>query len=314
MGDAVHQVLVEAAAEAVGGRGVLCGLCAALCVESGDFAGGDLPDKLLGLVDAVVHPGEEDGLAVEAGRLDLLLRCHDDAVAVCNFIFRQEILCAVGAVGLDFDGHAHLGTGLVQGFSGHVGVGDAVDTGGDGQHTVARLLDLLVGEALVAELGFFLRVDGGEEVFRGLGGAQLLHEVLVHEHLHHAGQHIDVEAAIPGRCDGEQQVGLAVVLGVVLHRGAQAEGREAGPGDAVALSVGDGDAVVHIGRAFVLAGVEALFVGLLILDVAMGRLQFHQTVDDLSAVLLGLIQCDGLCRKQFRDSHSVLLSLFPSIS
>ena len=64
------------------------------------------------------------------------------------------------------------------------GYATAVDTGGDGQHTVASLLDLLVGEALVAELGFFLRVDGGEEVFRGLGGAQLLHEVLVHQHLH----------------------------------------------------------------------------------------------------------------------------------
>ena len=82
----------------------------------------------------------------------------------------------------------------------------------------ARLLDLLVGEALVAELGFFLRVDGGEEVFRGLGGAQLLHEVLVHEHLHHTGQHIHVEAAVLGGCDGKQQVGLAVVLGIVLHR------------------------------------------------------------------------------------------------
>ena len=34
----------------------------------------------------------------------------------------------------------------------------------------------------------------------------------------------------------------------------------------------------------------------------------------LAAGLLGLVQCDGLCRKQFRDSHSVLLSLFPSIS
>ena len=313
MGDAVHQVLVEAAAEAVGGRGVLCGLCAALCVESGDFAGGDLPDKLLGLVDAVIHPGEEDRLAVEAGRLDLLFRRHDDAVAVGDLVLGQDVLCAVGAVGLHLDGHTHLCTSLVQGLSGHVGVGDAVDAGGDSQHPVAHI-DLLIGEALIAELLFLLRVDGGEEVRRGLGSAQLLHEVLIHEHLHHAGQHIDVEAAIPGRCDGEQQVGLAVVLGVVLHRGAQAESREAGPGDAVALGVGDGDAVVHIGRAFVLAGVEALFVGLLVLDVAMGRLQFHQTVDDLAAVLLGLVQCDGLCRKQFRDSHSVLLSLFPSIS
>ena len=86
--------------------------------------------------------------------------------AISSFV--RMFFCAVGTVGLDFDGHAHLGTGLVQGFSGHVGVGDAVDTGGDGQHTVARLLDLLVGEALVAELGFFLRVDGGEEVFRVL--------------------------------------------------------------------------------------------------------------------------------------------------
>ena len=270
-------------------------------------------DELFGLMDAVVHAGEEDRLAVEAGRLDLLLRRHDDAVAVGDLIFRQEILCAVGAVGLDFDGHAHLGTGLVQGFSGHVGVGDAVDTGGDGQHTAARLLDLLVGEALVAELGLFLRVDGGEEVFRGLGGAQLLHEVLVHEHLHHTGQHIHVEAAVLGGCDGKQQVGLAVVLGIVLHRGLEAEGRQTGPGHTVALGVGDGDAVIHIGRALVLAGVKALFVGFLVSDVAVGRLQLHQTVDDLAAVLLGFVQRDGLCREQFRDSHSVSPLLIVSV-
>ena len=187
-------------------------------------------------------------------------------------------------------------------------MGDAVGAGRHGQHPVAALGDLLLGEALIPELSLFLCVDGVQELCRGLGGAELLHEVLVHQHLHHTGQHIHMQAAVLRGGNGKQQVGGAVVLGIVLHRGAQAESRQAGAGDAGRFGVGHGDAVVHIGGALRLAGVEGLFVGLFVGNVAVGGLQFHQTVDDGGLIRRGHVQRDGLCGKQFRDTHGVFSS------
>ena len=100
------------------------------------------------------------------------------------------------------------------------------------------------------------------------------------------------------RCgNGKQQVGGAVILGVVLHRGAQPQGGQTGTGDHIGLGVGHGDAVIHIGRALGLAGVERLFVGLLVGDVAVGSLQLHQTAQDLLLCLQRLVQRNGLCGK-----------------
>ena len=176
-------------------------------------------------------------------------------------------------------------------------MGDAVDAGGHSQNAVAVLRDGLLGKALCAELCFLLRIDALQELLGGLGGFKLFHKVLVHQHLHHARQHIHVQAAVFRCSNGKQQVGGAVILGVVLHRGAQPQGGQTGTGDHIGLGVGHGDAVVHIGRALGLAGIECLFVGLLVGDVAMGGLQFHQTAQDLLLRLQRLVQRNGLCGK-----------------
>ena len=115
--------------------------------------------------------------------------------------------------------------------------------------------------------------------------------------MHHAGQHIYMQAAVFRRCNGKQQVGGAVIFGVVLHRLCQTQSGQAGPGDHIGLGVGHRDAVVHIGRTLGLAGVEGLFVGLLVGDVAMGGLQLHQTAQDLLLCLQRLVQRNGLCGK-----------------
>ena len=106
-----------------------------------------------------------------------------------------------------------------------------------------------------------------------------------------------MQAAVFRRCNGKQQVGGAVILGVVLHRLCQTQSGQARPGDHSRLGVGHGDAVVYIGRALGLAGVEGLFVGLLVGDVAVGGLQLHQTAQDLLLCLQRLVQRNGLCGK-----------------
>ena len=297
MGNAVHQVLVQAAAEAVLAGSVILGCCAALGVEHGHLTVGDLLNELLRLMDAVIHAGEQHRLAVEAGGFHLFLRCHDDAIAGSDLGAGQDILCAVRAIGLHLGGQTQLVTGLGQRFCGHVGVGDAVDAGSHSQNAVAVLRDGLLGKAFCTELRFLLRVDALQELLGGLGGLQLFHKVLVHQHLHHTRQHIHVQAAVFRGGNGKQQVGGAVILGVILHRGAQPQSGQTGTGDHIGLGVGHGDAIVHIGRALGLAGVECLFVGLLVGDVAVGSLQFHQTAQDLLLRLQRFVQRNGLCGK-----------------
>ena len=297
MGNAVHQVFVQAAAEAVLGVGALGGLGTALGAEYRHFAVGDLLDELFRLMDAVIHAGEQHRLAVEAGGIHLFFRCHDDAIAGGDLGTGQDVLCAVRTVGLHLGGQAQLVTGLGQGLGGHVGVSDAVDAGGHGQNAVAVLRDDLLSKALCAELCILLRVDAVQKLCRSLCSFQLCHKVLVHQHLHHAGQHIYMQAAVFRRCNGKQQVGGAVILGVVLHRLCQTQSGQAGAGDHIGLGVGHGDAVVHIGRALGLAGVEGLFVGILVGDVAVGGLQLHQTAQDLLLCLQRLVQRNGLCGK-----------------
>ena len=294
MGDAVHQVLVQTAAEAVLGGGILCRGTALGAVDR-HLAVYDLLDEFFGLVDAVIHPGEQHRLAVKAVGLHLFLGGDDDAVAICNFFFGQDVLGTVRTIGLHLGGQAQLVAGLGQGLGSHVGVSDAVDAGGHGQNAVAILGQFLLGKALGTKLCFLLRVDAVQKLCRGLCGFQLCHKVLVHQHLHHAGQHVHMQAAVFRRGDGKQQVGGAVILGVVLHGLCQPQGRQAGPGDHVGLGVGHRDAVVHIGGTFGLAGVQGFFVGFLVLDVAVGGLQFHQAAQDLFLIVQRLIQRDGLC-------------------
>ena len=313
MRDTVHQVLVEGVADGVVGTGLVGRRCAALGVEDGGFAVGDGFNKFLWFVDAVIHTGKNHRLTVKTGGLDVFVRCNDDAVTGGNLLDGQHIFRAVRAVGLHLGGQAQTVTGLGQRLGGHVGVCDAVGAGGHSQHAVALLGDLLLGEALLAELGVFLDIDGSQELGGRFGGAQLFDKIVVHQHLHHAGQHVNVQAAIFRRSDGKQQVGLAVVLGVVLHGCGQTHRGQAGAGHAGGAGVRYRDAVIHVGGRFGLAGVEGFFVGFAVGDVAVGGLQFHQPVDDLRLISCGLIQCNGLRSKQFCNTHSGSPSIYQII-
>ena len=308
MGNTVHQVLVQAVRHRVAGTAYALALrCAALGVEYGCLAVGDLLDQLLRLMDAVIHAGKQHRLAVKAGGLNIFVRRNDDAVTGGNLLGRQNILCTVRAVGLDLGGQAQLIPCLGQGLGRHVGVGNAVGAGRHGQHAVAVLGDLLLGKALLAELGVLLCVNGIKEGGRCLGGAQLLNKILVHEHLHHTGQHVDVQAAVFRCGNRKQQVSLAVIVRIILHRLAQAQGRQTGPCDAGRAGMGHRDAVIHIGGCLGLAGIEGFFVGVLVGDVAVGRLQINELVDDGSLIRGCDIQRDGLRSEQFRNTHKTVL-------
>ena len=88
---------------------------------------------------------------------------------------------------------------------------------------------------------------------------------------------------------------ISVTISVILHRGAQTQGGQAGPGDHIRLGVGNGDAVVHVGGSLIFPGVERFLVGFCVGDVAVGGLQFHQPGEDLVPVGGRRIQLDGLC-------------------
>ena len=71
--------------------------------------------------------------------------------------------------------------------------------------------------------------------------------------------------------------------------------------------MGHRDAVVHIGGCLGLAGIEGFFVGVLVSDVAVGRLQINELVDDGSLIRGCDIQRDGLRSEQFRNTHKTVL-------
>ena len=303
VGNAVHQVFVNGVADGIVGAGRTGRLCAALGMEDGGFAVGDGLDEVFRLVDAVVDAGKNHRLTVKTGGLDVLIRRNNDTVAGGDLLSCQYVFRAVGAVGLYFGGQAQTVASLGKRFGGHIGVGDAVRAGGHGQHAVALLRNLLLSEAFLAKLRIFLRVNGRQKLSGRFGGAQLFDKIVVHQHLHHAGQHVNVQAAVFRRGDGKQQVGLAVVLGVVLHGRGQAHRGQAGAGHAGGAGVRYRDAVVHVGGRLGLAGVESFFVGLAVSDVAVGGLQFHQPVKDLRLIGSSFIQGNGLRGKQFRNTH-----------
>ncbi len=297
MRNAIHQVLIQAAAKTILAFRTSCRRSTALRMVHRHLTAGDLPDQLLRLVDTVIHTGKQHRLTVKPSRIHLLFCCHDNTVAGSDFLCRQDILCTVRAVGLHLSGQAQLCACLGQRFGCHIGMCNAVDTGRHCQHPIALLRDGLLGKAFCAKLRFFLFIDRCQKIFRSLCSLQRFHKVLIHQHLHHTGQHIHMQTSIFRRCDRKQQVGLSVILCVVLHRGAQPQCRKAGAGNNTGLGMRHRDAVIHIGRAFRFTGIKSLFVSLRILDVAMGPLQLHHAVNDLCLVLQCFVQRNRLYRK-----------------
>ena len=92
----------------------------------------------------------------------------------------------------------------------HVGVSDTGGAGCDCQYLIAVRL-LSGGGSLVGELSGFLLVDDGEELLGGLCRLQLSGKVLVHEHLHEPCQNLQMNVAVHGGSDHEDQLaGCAV--------------------------------------------------------------------------------------------------------
>ena len=304
MRNTVHQVLVQAVSDGIPCAACLGCLGIGIGVEHRHLAVGNLLDQFLRIVDAIVHTGKQHRLAVKAGGLHVFVRRNDDAVTGGDFLSSQHIFGTVRAVGFHFGGKSQLFACLGQCLGCHIGVGNAVGASRHRQNAVTGLGDFLLGKAFLAELRILAVVDGLQEFGRGLGITQGLHKFLVHQHLHQTRQHIHMQAAVLGCGNRKQQVGFAVVLGVVLHRLRQAQRRQAGAGHAGRAGMGYRDAVVHIGRCLVLARQQRLFVGGGVSDVAMGRLQCHQLVQDFIAGRERRIQRNGMSRKQFRDTHS----------
>ena len=314
MGDAVHQLLVQLAAEVLVVHLVLH--FTGVVIDGGV---GGLPDQLLGSVDTVGHGHPQHRLAVKPGQIHLFVGGNDDAVALSDLLAGQHILGAAGTLGLHLDGNADLSALLLQGLSGHVGVGDAGGAGGDGQNPgtgldgsgslLGLLLRLLLGGAV---LGGLELVNDGHEGVGVLGLAQLGHKLRVHQQHHQVGQNLQVQVTVHGSGDHEEQVGGLSVHGAVVHALLQNAGRQAGLEHAVALGVGHRNARLDGGAGLSLPGQDGLLVGLLVGDAATARLESHQQVNGAVLVLSGGAQGDLLTAEQINDTRktNLLFSMY----
>lgn len=134
MGNAVHQMLVNASAQTVlvllnSGIGVFLSVVA---VHRNRAAHRPV-DQLLRLVDAVRNRDHNHRLAVKAGHLHVLVSRNDNGVRPGDLGPGQHVLCAAGAVGLRLQGDSHFFSSIFQILRRHVGVGDAGGTCRHGQ-------------------------------------------------------------------------------------------------------------------------------------------------------------------------------------
>ena len=139
--DAVHEVAVDLVADGlllddlVGRRvGDLGGELAL------GLGGEGLVDQAIRVLDGGGHADADEGLALKALGLDVLVGGDDDGLARTDLGGRHLVLRADLALGLHLDGEALGSGGLLQGLLGHVGVGDARRTARHGQEVVGGLL------------------------------------------------------------------------------------------------------------------------------------------------------------------------------
>ena len=290
MRDAVHQVLVDLAAEALA-LDVSSALfrIAARCVVDRRIALEGAVDELIGLVDAVGDLRDDDFLAVEAGHGDVLVGCDDDAVSSGNLSVRQDVLGTAGAVRLDLDGDAALLGVLLEALGCHEGVGDTRRAGRDGEDLdVVACRCSIDGFALRGcgfclrrfELAIFLEVDEVQELFLRLGGDQGFLEVRVHDHHGELLQDLDVRVVGGIRCrDHEEQAGRFAIHGLKVHARRHRHGGEACFFDARALGMRRCDAVAEARRARSFAGEDVFEVLFLVGKIARGCHEVSELTD-----------------------------------
>ena len=313
--DAVHQVLVDLAADALACRIVgTLDLIRTAGVIDRCFAGQRAVDELVGLVDAVGHLRDDDVLAVEAAHGHVLIGGDDDAVCRGDLSVREDVLRAAGAVRLDLDGDAAFLRVLLKALGCHEGMGNARRAGRDGQHldVVGRGCSrLLRGSCRSLEPARFLVVDELQELVLIPGGDQGLLEVWIHDHGRELRE--DSQMLIIGRVRGrdhEEQAGRVAVHGLEVHALRHGHGREAGGLDARALGVRRGDAVAEARRALGFARQDILLVLIGIAEVARGIHELSQLADCRLLVFRMRAQHDTLALEQFRNAHIFLSFLY----
>ena len=304
---AVHQMFIELSAKALIAARSLCGGSLSVGMEYADLAVDNSVDQFLGLVNAVGNLGGKDGLAVKAGGFHVLVRRDDDAVAVRDFLGGEHVLRAARAVGFYLDGNAHLVARLGKRLGSHVGVGDTRGTGGDRQYAEAGLLiDRRRGSrssSLLGELLCFLIVNDFQEFGGGLCRLQLGGEVLVHQHLHQARQHLEVNVAVEGRRDHEDQLAGSAVGGLVVHASGNGDGRESRRLNGFALGVRNGDLHTDGGGTHFFSGKNAFLVRCGVVQITASLVQLDENVDCLPFVPRGRVEGDALFFKQVGNTH-----------
>ena len=271
MADAVHQVLVDHVPGGVllarrlgsGDRGAF--LDGSLAVEDG-------LDELLRLVDAGGDIRGEDLLAAKACTVDVLVCSDDDALCVGDLVSRQDVLGACRALGLGLKRDAHLLGLLLQILGCHVGVGNAGRAGGDGKdlRVSCSCHCLRSGLGSICCLALCLGVvDHGHELFRRLGSAQGVCELLMHQKLRELGKHLEVRVVLAFRsCNHEHEVGRRIVRCIPVHAARYRHRCQARTLHGCGLGMRNGDAVADGRRELCLAGKDGLLVGNRIVDVA----------------------------------------------
>ena len=312
MGNAVHEVLVERAPDGIpracrrGGRRRTLRR-----MVNGGLAVENRLNEFLGLVDTVGDARNHDGLAVEARHFHVFVRRHNDTVATGDFVRRQDVFGAAGAVRLDFRRQSHFGAGLFKVRRRHVRVGDARRAGRDRQnavaaHSRAARRRFLFGEALAPEMLLFRLVEHIEELFFRLGGTELFHEILFREQVHQPREHIDVQTAVHRRGNHKEQVALLVVVGVVLNPLGGTRHRQTGRRDHVRFRVRNHNAVADIRGILLFTGENGLCVGVLIGNVAVRELQVYHLVDEFGLVGGFDVQCRRAPAEQLYQTHKSL--------
>ena len=258
---AVHQVLIELASEALVVGRTRRSACRLVGVEHGSLAVDDLVDQFLGLVDTVGNLGGVYGLSVEARGLHALVRRDDNSVAARDFFGGQYVLCAARAVGLYLDGDAHLFACLGKSLRCHIGVGDTCGTSRYREYPVAAALRGSRFLYLIGELRGFLIVDDLQELFGRLCRLQFCGEVLVHQHLHQSCENLEVNIAVSGRRNHENQLAGRSVGRLIVHAAGNGDGGKGGSLDSFAFGVGDSDLHADSGGSHSLTGEDAVLVG-----------------------------------------------------
>ena len=143
--NAVHEVLVDPAAQALGlaHNGGLSGRATGHVVNGRIACECDV-DELLGVVDATRYGTRIDRLAVKAIELDVLVRRDDDARSTRDVGGRQHVLGAARALSFDLDAHAHLGGLVLKPLCCHKRMGNACRARRDGNDVVGAASRFLV--------------------------------------------------------------------------------------------------------------------------------------------------------------------------